>query len=315
MSRGDAKQRIFVDDRDCKFFLHLLGQCVTRFEWILYAYALMPNHFHLLVELTEETLSKGMHWLNASYAIAFNRIHNRVGHVLQGRFKSPPVEKESYLLELIRYIVLNPVRANIVKRPEDYRWSSYRATIGLAAAPPWLAVDDVLLPFGPDRDLARAGVQDFVNAAIGADTNLWKELFERRYIGRNEWIAHVQERIDCKPRSSEHTRDERLIARFNMDDIIAAVARTCHIDPVRLRCGRDRVPRMVAAWIGRHELSTGPQIAGALHLRSAGHISELIRRCDRELRVDADLRQTIELCMSTLGRKPKIEDLTPNSSS
>ena len=93
MSRGDAKQCIFVDDRDRKFFLHLLGECVTRFEWILYAYALMPNHFHLLVELTEETLSKGMHWLNTAYAIAFNKRHDRVGHVLQGRFKSPPVEK------------------------------------------------------------------------------------------------------------------------------------------------------------------------------------------------------------------------------
>ena len=70
MSRGDAKQCIFVDDRDRKFFLYLLGECVTRFHWILYAYALMPNHFHLLVQLTEETLSKGMHWLNTSYAIA-----------------------------------------------------------------------------------------------------------------------------------------------------------------------------------------------------------------------------------------------------
>src|SRR5436190_2616656 len=201
MSRGDAKQCIFVDDRDRQSFLDLLGECVTRFQWILDAYAIMPNHFHLLVQLTEETLSRGMHWLNTSYAVAFNRRHNRVGHVLQGRFKSPPVERETYLLELIRYIVLNPVRANIVKRPEDYRWSSYRATIGLAPAKSWLAVDDARLPFGPDRQLARAALRDFVNAAIGVDTSIWKDLFEKGYVGSEDWVAQIQERIALKPRS------------------------------------------------------------------------------------------------------------------
>jgi REP-associated tyrosine transposase len=311
ISRGDAKQCIFVDDRDRAFFLDLLGECVTRFDWILYAYALMPNHFHLLVQLTSETLSKGMHWLDTSYAIAFNKRHDRVGHVLQGRFKSPPVEKESYLLQLIRYIVLNPFRANIVKRPEDYRWSSYRATIGLSPAPAWLAVDDVLLQFGPNRDPARAALRDFVNAAIGVESSIWKDLFERGYIGSDDWMAQMQERIDLKPRSSEHPRDQRFANSPSMSEVAAAVAETCGIEPARIRCGRGRAPRMITAWVAWKEASLpGSEIAEFLRL-SNGRISQLVRMCDRQLDRDDRLREAL----STISRKLKTKGLTPNSSS
>src|SRR5581483_4509136 len=175
LSRGNAKQDIFLDDRDRRRFLDLLGQCVTRFEWIAYAYALMPNHFHLAIQLTCESLSRGMQWLNGQYASAFNRRHARIGHVLQGRFKSLLVDKETYYLELLRYIVLNPVRAGIVARPEDSRWTSYGATIGSMPAPEWLAVDDALLRFGPDRDYARASYRSFVQAGIGVDHPCWKD--------------------------------------------------------------------------------------------------------------------------------------------
>ena len=317
ISRGNAKQEIFADERDRVRFLELLGESAERFDWILLAYALMPNHFHLLIQLTTETLSRGMQWLNERYAIAFNRRHGRVGHLLQGRFKSPLVEKESYLLELIRYIVLNPVRANIVKRPEQCRWTSYRATAGLAAAPAWLAIDDVLLPFGPDRDLARAGFRDFVNAAIGVDTSLWRDLFERtHYIGGSEWKGEVQDRITLKPRCSEHPHEQRNAESLTMVDVVAAVADSCGLEPVRIRSGLDRKSRMIAAWIAWNEARlTGSEIAAGLRLRSSGYISRLIRHCDAALDRDSGLRLDVERCLSTLGRKGRKKDLTPNSSS
>jgi putative transposase len=312
MSRGNARQAIFADDRDRLRFLEFLGESVTRFDWILYAYALMPNHFHLLVQITSETLSRGMQWLNERYAIAFNRRHDRVGHLTQGRFKSPPVDKETYLQELIRYIVLNPVRANIVKRPEDYRWSSYRATAGLTQAPSWLSVDDVLLPFGQERDLARAGFRDFVNAAIGVDSSFWRDLFEKSYIGGDEWMEEIRERIALKPRSTEHPRVERIVKTPSMSDVVAAVAESFRVEPARIRCGIDRLPRMLAAWIAWNEcLLTGSQIGAGLGLKSAGYISDLVRRCDRELDRDLSFRETARRCLSTLGRKTKNEDLTP----
>jgi putative transposase len=307
ISRGDAKQRIFVNDNDRTLFVNLLGESVKRFEWILFAYAIMPNHFHLLVQLTRESLSRGMQWLNGTYALAFNQRHDRVGHVLQGRFKSPPVEKESYLLELIRYIVLNPVRANLVKRPEDDCWTSYRATAGLAPAPSWLAVDDVLLPFGPDRDLARAALRDFVNAAIGEETSLWKELFERCYIGGESWTQEMRDRIAVKPHNSEYPRDQRLIDMPSMPAIVGAVAQTFGVDAARVRHGLERTPRMVAAWIGWNaSVLTGQAIGAELRL-SAGRVSQLVRSCDLKLDHDAALRDAI----STVGRELKIKGLTP----
>jgi hypothetical protein len=271
----------------------------------------MPNHFHFLVQLTRQTLSRGMHWLNGSYSIAFNNRHGRVGHVLQGRFKSPLVDKESYLLQLIRYIVLNPVEANIVQRPEDYRWSSYRASLALAPAPYWLAVDDVLLPFGPDRDLARAAFRDFVNAAIGVDSTFWRDLFERSYIGSDDWLEKTRERVALVPASTEHSFEQRVVIGPSITDVITAVAECYGLDPARIRCATDRTPRLLVAWIARKACAgTGIEIGAQLRL-SAGRVTQLVQRCDTELRHDASLREAV----STVSRKLKIKDLTPRTSS
>jgi putative transposase len=305
-ARGNAKQKIFLDDRDRRRFLELLGECVTRFGWIAFAYALMPNHFHLLIQLTSETLSRGMKWLNGTYAIAFNLRHARVGHVLQGRFKSPMVEKETYLLQLLRYIVLNPVQAGIVVRPEDDRWTSYRATLGLTPSLTWLAVDDVLMQFGPDRDLARAAFRDFVNAAIGFDSTAWRDLIGQHYLGSDAWRAHVRDRIELKPRSSEHPCEQRVVDPPSMSDVVAAVAGTYGIEKIRIQCGSDRAPRMIAAWVAwKQALITGKEIGAALRL-SPGRISQLVRHCDHELARDPSLRKAV----STISRKLKIKDLT-----
>ena len=118
-SRGNNRQDIYVDDDDRLMFLGLLAEAVRRFRWIVHAYTLMTNPFHLVIETPVPTLSRGMKWMNGKYAQWFNRRHKRCGHLFQGRFKGFLVEKESYLLTLIRYVALNPVRADMVKRPED----------------------------------------------------------------------------------------------------------------------------------------------------------------------------------------------------
>ena len=123
-SRGNARDPIFLDDADRYLFLDLLGDLVDRYNWLCHGYCLMDNHYHLLVETIDANLSTGMRQLNGIYTQKFNRQHDRVGHLFQGRYKAIVVEKESYLLELCRYIVLNPVRAKIVNNPGKYRWSS-----------------------------------------------------------------------------------------------------------------------------------------------------------------------------------------------
>jgi len=300
-ARGNNKQQIFRDDHDRKLFLKLLAACVTRFGWILTAYALMSNHFHLVVQLTIETLSKGMKWLDGEYATVFNKRHGCVGHVFQGRYKAPLVEKESYQLELARYVVLNPVEANIVGGPEDYVWSSHRAVIGDVEAPDWLAVDDLLIQFAPKRDLARALYQQFVNEAIGTDYDPWKNLVGGMYLGSEDWLKKVQEQIDLEPRSQEHPRAQRMVATPSMKTIIDGVAATFGVNPDWIRLGRGGAPRMIAAWIAWHEaLLSGREIADGLRVKSAGHVSRLVKRCERELASDPSLQDNLNRCLSTI---------------
>src|SRR5690348_15741607 len=151
-SRGNEKRPIFFDDDDRLTFLKFLGEAVRRFGWSLTAYVLMTNHFHHVIQTPEANLSRGMHWLNTTYVCWFNRRHNRSGHLYQGRFKAVLIEKDTYFMEVLRYVALNPVRAGMVPRPEDYRWSSYRATVGLEHAPEWLDVAGAIGSFAPDRD-------------------------------------------------------------------------------------------------------------------------------------------------------------------
>jgi REP element-mobilizing transposase RayT len=314
--RGNYQQDIFVDDHDRRFFLELLGKCANRYGWILMAYVLMSNHFHLVVQLTCSTLSRGMQWFGTKYVQAFNRRHGRVGHLFQGPFDAPLVEKEIYGLNVLRYDVLNPVRAGMVARPEDYIWSSHRAVLGMAPAPEWLAIDDVLVQFAPQRDLARTYYKSFVDAAIGIDENPWKDLVAGNYLGSKDWVAELREEIDLKPRADDHERFQRVVGQPSMAAVVAGVAECLSIDPQRVRYGRGSTPRRMAAWIACNDaLLTNREIAAGLRLRSSGHISDLVRRFDRELTGNAVLQGWVERCISTIRRKSGKPKVSPNSSS
>src|SRR3990167_506734 len=131
-SRGNARQRIFSNDSDRELFLDTLSHMISRYGWLCHAYCLMDNHYHLLVETPKANLSLGMRQLNGIYTQAFNRKHGKVGHLFQGRYKAILVEKEAHLLELCRYVVLNPLRVQAQTRVERWEWSSYKATAGFA---------------------------------------------------------------------------------------------------------------------------------------------------------------------------------------
>jgi REP element-mobilizing transposase RayT len=301
-ARGNAKQAVFLDDEDRRRFLRLLGESVSRFDWILTAYVLMSNHFHLVVQLTTETLSRGMHWLNGRYAQYFNERHERVGHVFQGRFKAPLVEKQTYAMEVMRYVVLNPVRAGLVSVPEEYRWSSHRAVVGETPAPGWLAVDDVLAQFARDREVARARYRAYVDAGIGLERTPLDDLFGC-YLGSEEWRDEIRGRVMLKPRADEHPARQRVVTTPSISQVIRAVATTLSIDEPNVRAGR--VPRMVAAWVASNEaLLTHREIAAGLRLRSVGHISNLVRECERRLDADTSLRAVVDAVCSTMcGKK------------
>ena len=185
-SRGNARQKVFFTDEDRQLFLDTLAQVVSRYGWICHAYCLMANHYHLLVETPKANLSIGMRQLNGIYTQSFNRRHKRVGHLFQGRFKAILVEKESYLLELCRYIVLNPVRVKGGAEMGAWKWSSYRATAGLASVPEFLSIDWLLEQFGKNRPAAQKQYRAFVRE--GLESRPWEKLKGQIYLGSEEFI-------------------------------------------------------------------------------------------------------------------------------
>lgn len=165
MSRGNAKQRIFEDERDYRRFQFRLAAVCARFGLRCEAYCLMPSHFHLLVRPSEVPVSRAMQQLNSSYSLWFNRRHSRVGHVMQGRFKALLVDNDVYLLRALRYIVMNPVASGLSTTPDGWRWSSYRATRGMAPPEPFLDLWNVWNLFDScDRPRAQRLFEVFVTA-------------------------------------------------------------------------------------------------------------------------------------------------------
>ncbi len=220
-SRGNAREAIFLIDPDRALFLEVLADTVERFGWLCYAYCLMTNHYHLLIETLEPNLSRGMRHLNGVYTQAFNRRQSRVGHVLQGRFTSIVVEKESHLLELARYVVLNPVRAKVVRSAKDWPWSSYRATAGLGVVPSFLEVDWILRQFGRNRVRAQEVYREFVKAGRGLE--VWNELRGGILLGSDEFVDKLKPLLSDFESLKELPRRERITARPSLAKLFSKV--------------------------------------------------------------------------------------------
>jgi putative transposase len=147
-TRGNNRQTIFVDEFDYVAWLRLLSEVVGDYDWRCHAYCVMPNHYHLLLATTQERLSHGMWDLNRRFAQRMNKRYERTGHIFEGPYRMERVETDAHLLELCRYIPLNPVRARLCGDPGEWRWSSYRATVGVEHAPPYLTTSLVRSLFG-----------------------------------------------------------------------------------------------------------------------------------------------------------------------
>jgi putative transposase len=174
-ARGNTRQKLFWDEKDCAKFVELLVKSLTRYHVALYAYVLMGNHYHLIAETRRANLGRWMHWLSTAYTVYFNWRHRRVGHLFQGRYKSIVVEAEGYLLTLSRYVHLNPVRGQVIgkgspverrKRLRQWRWSSYLGYSGLARSEPWVQQERILGELGCPGKGARLRYRRFVEEGL-----------------------------------------------------------------------------------------------------------------------------------------------------
>jgi REP element-mobilizing transposase RayT len=293
-SRGNERREVFRDDADRERWVGLLGKAVVLFAWRLHAYVLMSNHYHLLVETPVPSLSKGMRHLNGVYTQAFNRRHERVGHLFQGRFKSILVEKESHLLELLRYVVLNPVRAGLVRGPDEWPWSSYRATAGEAPAPAWLETAWTLAQFGDVGAAARQRYRDFVGEGRGL-AGPWSALRGQIYLGSEAFVRDVLRHATSGVRSSEIPRPQREAAPMSVERVLPAVLGALATTDQELvrhprRLGRERA---VVAYTLRRFAGASTAAIGSVLRVSAGRASDLARAGESHWNSDERFAATV----------------------
>jgi putative transposase len=243
-ARGNARADIFADDEDRRVFLELLAKEISQQGWRCYAYCLMGNHYHLLIETPEPNLVAGMRRFNGIYTQAFNRRHGRVGHLFQGRYKSILVDQDSYGLELSRYIVLNPVRAHMVKRPQHWAWSSYRATAGQVAAPAWLDADWVLGQLGGRN--AAVAYERFVREGMDQGSP-WDKLRGQIWLGSETFLKRMERLADGKSVANVPRAQQRP-TRPRAQAVTAMVLSSYRIKDEKTLCSRGH-QEAFQAWI------------------------------------------------------------------
>jgi REP element-mobilizing transposase RayT len=328
-SRGNERRAIYRDDRDRRHFCQLLGEAVGMFGWSLHAYVLMDNHFHLLVETAEPNLGRGMQWLNVSYSVWFNRRHGRSGHLFQGRYKAILVDPLGWGLELSRYVHLNPVRigrqgldkrarerdhAGVGEKPDmavikartaalrRYPWSSYRAYLGVAKAPPWLTRERILNLGGRRKgQSSQEAYREYVESAIrqGLAESPWEKLTARTVLGGVEFVRQAGKWLTGDLR--EQPRWRQLRGRPQIPEIIAAVAKAKGEQWETFRDRHGDWGRDLVLYLGKKgfgiKLRELGEWAGGMNYIS---VSAAVRRMERRAERDPALTAALNRCRKKL---------------
>ncbi|MGA7876611.1 MAG: transposase, partial [Desulfoferrobacter sp.] len=224
-SRGNARADIFLSDADRWTFLDVLATTVEKYNWLCHAFCLLDNHYHAIIETLDPNLSLSMRQLNGVYTQAFNRVHRRVGHVFQGRYKAILVEKGSHLLELCRYVVLNPVRAGMAAKPEQWQWSSYKSTAYAGTVPEYLTIDWVLGQFAEKRTKARQQYRRFVADGLKNQVSPWQKLTGQVFLGSENFVARMRELLGDRQEIKEIPRAQRYPGRPPLDRFFANITK------------------------------------------------------------------------------------------
>ena len=204
----------------------------------------------------------------------------------------------------MRYIALNPVRAGMVERPEEYRWSSRRALAGFEPAPAWIEARWALERFGPDLATQQREYRKFVDAGAGITRAPWKNAVGQILIGSATWVERMRGVLESKPRSSDHPAMQRFAARPRPAEIVETVAEVFETQEGNIRNGHGTIERQVVAWLGCYEsMARLGSIAAVLRLRSTSRVSALIATCDRDLGKDPMLRIAVDRCIDLLRRE------------
>jgi len=284
MSRGIERRNIVADDRDRWRWLEWLERTVETYSWHLHSFVLMDNHHHLFLGTPRANLSAGMQHFNGSYTSYFNRRHDRAGHLFQGRFKAELVEDEGYFRELSRYIHLNPVRANMVDRPERFRWSSYPGYHRADRTLSWMTYDSVLREFCRHRTEARKRYRQFVGNGISDPPAApWAEAAHGFIVGSQEFIKQIGELLQDRQEDSDIPALKQMRPRPELQRILDVVGDAMGEDRTDWCPGRrsDTAGRAVAALVARRRYGySATEVAAALGYKSHSSVSRALRRIE-----------------------------------
>ena len=293
-ARGWERRVIVDSDRDREDWLRLFDRVATRSNWRVFSWVLMTNHFHLYLRTPEPNLSAGMHDFVSGYASLFNRRHRRVGSLFQGRFKAILVEDETHAWELSRYIHLNPVRAKMVRLPEEYAWSSYRPyRYGREAqkAPAWLDWETVLSEHSQNIRTARRAYQRFVEQGMhDPPASPLAAAVGGVFLGKSDWVEAMRKRIAGEPADGNVPLRRKLAWRPSPEDIMQVVQR--HYQVPMSVFGRARVhgndARMAAIYLVRRLTDQSVAVtAEAFGRVSSAAISKTVKRAESRREDDA----------------------------
>ncbi|MEA3305532.1 MAG: transposase [Candidatus Omnitrophota bacterium] len=294
-NRGDDRKKIYASELDRKKFLEYVVKAKKRFKFRLYAYVLMTNHYHLLIETLQANLSKIMHFINSSYTTYYNVKRKKTGHLFQGRYKSIIADKDNYFLELTRYIHLNPVKAAIVKLPEEYKWSSYKAYTGMANDK---YIDKEAIK--AITDLWGKRYRNFVMASIDEKINPFKNIYGGILLGNKIFIKEKLKKIKEQVNRGKHVAYQNaLTGCVEKEEILKLIKKEYgkNVEELKVRARRSNIRKIAIYLMKELTALTNNEIGNIFDMKYSA-VSKAALGVENEMRENKELKKEVEKLIS-----------------
>ncbi len=299
--RGNERKKIFYGQDDYERFKKYLTEAQARYGFILHCYVLMGNHYHLVGETPHANLDAIMHSINGAYTTYFNKRRKRSGHLFQGRYKAILVERDSYLLELSRYVHLNPVRAHMVEKPEEYAYSSYQSYISPD-------MDDIVNRdliwdmIAVNREKAPSLYREFVEAVTGEQAGSpLNSVYGGMILGHTQFIKGTLDRLENERVRKEDVSGRRALKTpVNLSDTVEAVSRALEVPTERITSTKGRQRNLAIYLTRRTTAFTNREIGQAFGNISCSAVTRVCERFEATLKTDAALRAELDRAMEKL---------------
>lgn len=300
-SRGNLRERVFFEDRDKERFLAILARTKERYGYLLHAYVLMDNHYHLLLETPKANLSQIMQNINTSYTVYVNRKYQRNGHLFQGRFKGIIVDKDEYLVALSRYIHLNPVRAKVVQRPEDFRWASYRTYIGQGEKEALVDAAETLRYFSEHKDKASKAYKEYVEGGMEKKESPLKAVEAGTLLGGERFKEKVRGFLNMIKADEELPQLNRLRGTVPIERIVNVCCDHYSRDNEEvLKRGKDKEERQIAVYLSKMFSGESNREIGNYFGIKGPAVSGAVKAIEERVNKECMLRKDIELLKERL---------------